>query len=186
MPLLLLQLLLFPFSATAAEDFAFPKLMDVLCDLLQAEDIPAAMGQYGPVTPGKFVETVFHHKTWTVDCGDFTLEYDISQELEEDGSVSWEDYLIEATIKKPGAALFFNDMRQVHGWIRELGKVTLDSGDQVEATARPFPGEEKMAPLGWRIRVFCDPKAPGSSPCHMIRFFWNKDTAAHNKAFCRP
>ncbi len=173
-------LLLFVLPARAAQDFAFPGLMDVLCRILQAEDIPSAMEEYGPVTQDAFEETVFHHKTWTVDLDQFTLVYDVCWEQEEDGTPYDVDYMFEARTENPGAAPFFHDLRQAHGWVRELGKVTLDSTDQVEVTARPFPGEESMDPLWWRLRVFC-----GSGDCRMIRFFWNDATADHNTAFCR-
>ncbi|THB69912.1 MAG: hypothetical protein D6E12_03730 [Desulfovibrio sp.] len=184
--LLILMLLAIPAQAAEEFDFAFPGLMDVLCTILQAEDIPAAMEEYGPVAQGSFEENIFLHQTWTLVLDEFTLVYDVSQEMAgEPGEVTWEDYIIEVKVENPGAAPIFHDLRQAHGWLRELGTLTLDTPDQAEFTAQPFPGEEDLAPLWWRIRVFCDPGPAYQSPCRMIRFFWSADTASHNSAWCR-
>lgn len=185
LPLLLLLTAAPAVHAEEEFDFAFPQFMDVLCHVLAAEDIPAAMAEYGPVTEDEFEETVFFHHAWTLVLDEFTLVYDVSQEREEDGSVFSEDYFIEARVEDPGAAPLFHDLRQAHGWLRELGQLTLDGEDQAEFTAEPFPGEENMAPLWWRIRAFCGSGAGDVGPCRMIRFFWNQDTADHNGAFCR-
>ncbi len=185
--LLVLLLLAYVPCASAAQkpfDFAFPELMDVFCRLLQPGDIPAAMSTLAPVSARTFEENIFHHQSWNIRLKAFTLEYDISQEFETDGTVLNEDYLFEARVEQKGANPLFSDLRQARGWLQELGKVTLDSTDQLEVTARPFPGEEKLAPLWWRIRIFCGSGEDKS--CRMLRFFWNEQTEDHNKAFCRP